>query len=89
MRYVYPTLIALALSLHGLRSRSLAPSGALAAFIVGFGLMSVEVSAFGITLIVFYLIGSRATKYGKERKMALEEGHEHEGGGMRNAWQVS
>lgn len=44
---------------RGLRKRSLSPSGALAAFAVGFLLMSVPLRVFGVTMIVFYLAGSR------------------------------
>jgi hypothetical protein len=39
-------------------------------------------------MIVFYLIGSRATKMGKERKQKLEEGVDLSGGGYRTAAQV-
>jgi uncharacterized membrane protein len=58
----YPFLLALLLSGHGLRKKSLSPSGALAAFAVGFLMMSGGVRVFGLALIGFYLIGSRATK---------------------------
>ncbi|KDQ30335.1 hypothetical protein PLEOSDRAFT_1037635 [Pleurotus ostreatus PC15] len=58
----FPLLFALLLSGHGLRKRSLSPSGAIAAFIVGWAMMNVKVRAVGVSLIVFYLTGSRATK---------------------------
>lgn len=58
----FPLLFALLLSGHGLRKRSLSPSGAFAAFIVGWAMMNVKVRAVGVSLIVFYLTGSRATK---------------------------
>ena len=57
-----PLVIAALLSLHGLRSRSLSVSGAVVAFMVGFSTLAVPVRTIGVTLIVFYLIGSRATK---------------------------
>ncbi|KAF5348292.1 hypothetical protein D9756_010515 [Leucocoprinus leucothites] len=81
-----PILIALLLSAHGLRKKSLSPSGAFTAFVVGYGSLSGGLWAFGITLIGFYLIGSRATKYGKQRKAKLEPGY-HEAG-YRTGWQV-
>ncbi|KAI8974186.1 integral membrane protein DUF92-domain-containing protein [Trametes punicea] len=81
-----PLVLALALSLHGLRKRSLSPSGAVAAFIVGYTTLSVRLRTFGIALIVFYLVGSRATKVGKALKNQLEEGHQ--AAGYRNAAQV-
>ena len=71
---------------HGLRKRSLSPSGAAAAFAVGYTMMSVRLYAFGVALIVFYLTGSRATKVGKALKQQLEEGHQ--AAGYRNAAQV-
>lgn len=79
-------LLATLLSLHGLRKRSLSPSGAAAAFAVGYITMSVPLSAFGFALIVFYLTGSRATKVGKALKHRLEEGHQD--AGYRSAAQV-
>lgn len=58
----YPFLIALLLSGHGLRKKSLSPSGAFAALVVGFLMMSGGVRVFGLALIALYLAGSRATK---------------------------
>lgn len=81
-----PTLIATLLAGHGLRKRSLSPSGAAAAFFTGVVMLSPPLKAFGISLIVFYLIGSRATKVGKSRKAKLEEGHQE--AGYRSATQV-
>ncbi|TFK23913.1 hypothetical protein FA15DRAFT_704992 [Coprinopsis marcescibilis] len=81
-----PLALATALSAHGLRKKSLSPSGALTAFLVGFLTLSGGLYAFGITLIVFYLTGSRATKYGKKQKAQLEAGY-HEAG-YRGGWQV-
>ncbi|EGO23091.1 hypothetical protein SERLADRAFT_471800 [Serpula lacrymans var. lacrymans S7.9] len=83
---IVPLGFATALSLHGLRSRSLSPSGAAAAFTVGFLTLAAPVRAIGISLIVFYLLGSRATKYGKKRKATLEDGYQ--AAGYRTAWQV-
>ena len=81
-----PLVLALFLSVHGLRKRSLSPSGAAAAFAVGYTMMAVPLVAFGVSLIVFYLTGSRATKVGKALKNKLEEGHQD--AGYRNATQV-
>ncbi|KZT11193.1 uncharacterized protein LAESUDRAFT_601882, partial [Laetiporus sulphureus 93-53] len=81
-----PFILAASLGIHGLRKRSLSPSGSLSAFVVGFTMMSVPLRAFGVSLIVFYLIGSRATKVGKQRKAQLEEGHQE--AGYRTAAQV-
>lgn len=81
-----PLLLALGLAIHGLRKKSLSPSGAFAAFTVGFLMMSAGSSVFGVSLIVFYLTGSRATKVGKALKSQLEEGHQE--AGYRTGWQV-
>jgi len=59
---LFALVLATLLSTHGLRKKSLSPSGALAAFIVGFLTMSGGTRAFGVPLIGFYLVGSRATK---------------------------
>jgi len=48
--------------------------------------MSVPFRGFGVSLIVFYLTGSRVTKVGKQLKGNLEEGHDENG--YRSAWQV-
>lgn len=79
-------VLATLLSVHGLRKGSLSPNGALTAFIVGYLSLAGGTYAFGATLIGFYLIGSRATKYGKKQKARLEDGY-HEAG-YRNGWQV-
>lgn len=79
-------LIAALLAGHGLRKRSLSPSGALAAFFTAVAMLSPPLRSFGISLIIFYLVGSRATKIGKGRKAQLEEGHQE--AGYRNASQV-
>ncbi|KAI0823802.1 integral membrane protein DUF92-domain-containing protein [Trametes gibbosa] len=81
-----PLVLAVGLSLHGLRKRSLSPSGAAAAFFVGYTMLAVPLRTFGVSLIIFYLAGSRATKVGKTLKTKLEEGHQ--AAGYRNAAQV-
>lgn len=83
---VIPFLLAAYLGGSGVRKRSLSPSGGVAAFIVGFAMMSVPLHVFGVALIVFYLVGSKATKVGKELKAQLEDGHAE--AGYRNATQV-
>ncbi|KAG2131718.1 integral membrane protein DUF92-domain-containing protein [Suillus bovinus] len=81
-----PLIISTLLSVHGLRSRSLSFSGAATAFVVGFSILATPVRAIGVTLIVFYLIGSRATKYGKKRKAQLED--DYQDAGYRSGAQV-
>ncbi|KIL60024.1 hypothetical protein M378DRAFT_956113 [Amanita muscaria Koide BX008] len=81
-----PLALSLLLSFHGLRRKSLSPNGAITAFIVGYAIMSSPVRAFGVGLITFYLVGSRATKYGKKRKTQLEQ--EYHEAGYRSGWQV-
>ncbi|KAJ7094551.1 integral membrane protein DUF92-domain-containing protein [Mycena belliarum] len=86
-----PTLLAV----HGLSKKSLSPSGALTAFVVGFAMIAGSsgdpaggrgLKVWAVSLIGFYLLGSRATKYGKQRKAKLEAGyHDY---GNRSGWQV-
>lgn len=61
---LYPTAIALAsvLAAQGYRKGSLSLSGAIAAFLVGYGHLANPLQAFGYTLIFFYWVGSQATK---------------------------
>ena len=61
-------LVAVALAAHGLRKGSLSTSGAIAAFIVGYGHLANPLKVFGVTLIFFYLAGSRATKVGHKAR---------------------
>lgn len=81
-----PLLLATLLSGHGYRKRSLSPSGAITAFVVGFVLLSTKLRVFGVSLIIFYGVGSRATRVGKSLKATLEDGND--GAGYRNAFQV-
>lgn len=53
-----PTLLAV----HGLSKKSLSTSGAITAFFVGFVMISGSLKLWGVSLIGFYLLGSRATK---------------------------
>lgn len=79
-------VLATFLAFHGLKKKSLSPSGAAAAFVIGALILSNELKTFGVSLIVFYLVGSRVTKVGKALKGKLEEGHQE--AGYRSAWQV-
>ncbi|CAK5262985.1 unnamed protein product [Mycena citricolor] len=71
---------------HGFRKKSLSTSGALTALVVGFLMFVGSLKTWGISLILFYLIGSRATKYRKQKKRTLEAGY-HDAG-YRSGWQV-
>ena len=57
-----PLFLAIVLSVHGLRRKSLSPSGAVTAFVIGLLTMAGGLRVFGVALIGFYLIGSWATK---------------------------
>lgn len=65
--------VATLMATRGLRSRSLAPGGAAAAFLVGFVTWSAALR-FGVTLIAFYLLGTRTTRYGADIKSRVEDG---------------
>ncbi|KAF9914920.1 Transmembrane protein 19 [Lobosporangium transversale] len=81
-----PAALCAFLAYHGLSKRSLAPSGALAATVVGMGTFTNSPYVFGSVLLAFYLSSSRMTKYKSQIKKTLEEDHQ-EGGG-RTATQV-
>lgn len=59
---VIPFVLSLLLSGHGLRKKSLSGDGAVTAFFVGLFTMAGGTRVFGVALIGFYLVGSRATK---------------------------
>jgi uncharacterized membrane protein len=84
--YPIPLLIATLLAAHGLNKRSLSFSGAVAAFLVGYFHLACPLKFFGVSLIVFYLLGSRATKVKVKEKAKVEDGVG--GGGERDAIQV-
>ncbi|KAL0571985.1 hypothetical protein V5O48_009987 [Marasmius crinis-equi] len=83
---IIPLLLASLLGAHGIRKKSLSPSGATTAFLVGLSVFAGEIRVFGVACVVFYLTGSRATKFGKQKKAQLEDGY-HEAG-YRTGWQV-
>jgi hypothetical protein len=60
--YPVPGAIAVLLASHGLYKGSLSRSGAIAAFLVGYGHLANPLKLFGVSMIGFYLLGSRATK---------------------------
>lgn len=80
---VHPTaaLLAIGLAVHGLRKGSLCKSGALTALLVGYATMANPLPVFGVTLIMFYLTGSKATKVKADVKAKLEveaqQSHSH------------
>jgi uncharacterized membrane protein len=84
--YPIPLLIATILAAHGLNKRSLSFSGAIAAFLVGYFHLACPLKFFGVSLIVFYILGSRATKVKIREKAKVEDGVG--GGGERDAIQV-
>ena len=86
LRILVSLVAAANLARHGLRKRSLAPSGASAAFAVGFLSLACGYR-FGLTLLLFYWTSSKLTKVGKARKEAVEEGV-GSGEGERNYVQV-
>ncbi|KAI8822159.1 integral membrane protein DUF92-domain-containing protein [Fimicolochytrium jonesii] len=90
MKVLPATALCAALAAHGLRKNSLSVDGAVAAVIVGFITFVCSGDRddflFSGSLLGFYLLGSRATKFKQERKKELEE--DFQVGGQRNAIQV-
>ena len=73
-------------SYRGMKRKSLTASGALAAFTVGF--LHVASGLRGFNLLVFYFIGTKATKYKHAIKVAKDSTAESGGDGGRGASQV-
>lgn len=85
VRLVVAALLALGLSLHGWKKKSLDFSGCLAACLVGF--ISVATSyRNGVLLLAFYYSSSKLTKLKEDIKASLEE--DYAPGGQRNWIQV-
>jgi uncharacterized membrane protein len=61
---LYPIALGIAflLASHGLRKGSLSKGGAVGAFVAGYAHLANPLKLFGVLLIAFYLIGSRATR---------------------------
>jgi uncharacterized membrane protein len=81
-----PLLFTSLLTLHGLRRRSISTSGSIVGFIVGYIFLSSTIHAFPTALLIFYLLGSYATRLGASRKSQLEQDHDAQG--YRTATQV-
>ncbi|GAA5841718.1 hypothetical protein JCM5353_000954 [Sporobolomyces roseus] len=82
-------LLSFLISLRGLRSTSLSPSGALTAFLFGYLTLALPLRVFGVTLLGFYFAGSKVTKLKHSIKATYEElDKSQQGGGKRNWCQV-
>lgn len=70
---IYPgaALIATGLAFQGLKSGSLSTDGAVAAWAVGYTHLANPIKLFGVSMIVFYLLGSKATKVNKQNELVL------------------
>ena len=77
--------LAVGLSYHGFRKKSLSLSGSIAAFFVGFIAFAASYR-FGAVLIMFYYSGSKFTKVREDVKARLE--YNYSKGGQRNWLQV-
>mmetsp|Transcript_13343 Transcript_13343/g.23904 ORF Transcript_13343/g.23904 Transcript_13343/m.23904 type:complete len:287 (+) Transcript_13343:175-1035(+) len=63
--------IAALMAHRGRKRKSLTPSGAMAAFVVGF--LSIACGMRGFLLLLFYLVGTKATKYKNQLKSNLDQ----------------
>lgn len=66
----YATLLATSLAVRGSKKKSLSKSGAVAGFVVGF--LSIACGWRGLLVIVFYQLGSWATKFKKHIKERID-----------------
>ena len=85
LRYSIAIFVALGLSFHGLKKKSLNTSGSLAAIFVGFASFACSYR-FGFILILFYYSSSKFTKWKQDYKASIEE--DYAVGGQRNWVQV-
>ncbi|KAK4056377.1 hypothetical protein OIO90_002520 [Microbotryomycetes sp. JL221] len=98
VHYPWTGAFAALLGWHGQRSGSLSTSGSIAACLLGYLTLANPLKVFGVALLMFYLSGSRATKYKARLKASLEDDHHAAGpttttttkpGGNRSATQVA
>lgn len=73
LRIAIGAFLATALAVRGRRKKSLSSSGAVAAWFVGFTAFASGVR-FGMTLLTFYLSGTRVTRYRADYKRRIEDG---------------
>lgn len=85
-RVLTALLIATTMAVRGRRRNALSPSGAIAAFLVGAATFSSGLR-FGAAMLMFYIAGTRATRFGAARKKRVEVGYAHVNGN-RSAAQV-
>jgi uncharacterized membrane protein len=74
LRLALGAILGTVLAARGRRRRSLTPSGALAAALVGAAHVAAGLLPFGTVLLVFFYGSSAATRAGSKRKAQLEEG---------------
>ena len=74
IRWTLSFLLPLLISGYGLKKRSLDPSGAALAVVVGF-LLTAASACFSVSLIVFFITSSRLTKWRAREKKKLEDGY--------------
>lgn len=73
-RWTITLLLPLLITGYGLKKRSLDPSGAALAVVVGF-LLTAASACFSACLIVFFITSSRLTKWKAAEKRKLEESY--------------
>ncbi|KAJ1658879.1 hypothetical protein IWQ61_001951 [Dispira simplex] len=86
MRPVQAVLLSTAVVFRSLKHKSLSPSGALAAAVVGLGTFSNDLAMFTVALLAFFLSSSKLTKFKSKRKQALDAHYVE--GGQRDLYQV-
>ncbi|RDD40229.1 Transmembrane protein 19 [Trichoplax sp. H2] len=85
VRIAFATAISIAISIRGLRKKSLDLSGSITAVVVGF-CMTLSNTGFFIVLITFFFTSSSLTKFKSEIKRRIEDDFKE--GGQRNWVQV-
>nr|XP_022310601.1 transmembrane protein 19-like [Crassostrea virginica] len=85
MRWMISILAPVTIASWGLKRRSLDKSGAIAGLVVGF-ILTMSNLCFFSSLLTFFILGSKVTKFKAEQKKKME--HDYKEGGQRNWVQV-
>ncbi|KAI7861122.1 integral membrane protein DUF92-domain-containing protein [Circinella umbellata] len=70
--FIFALILSVLMVIHSRRKKSLSPSGAAGAFVLGMATFSSSYTYFSVVLLTFFLVSSKLTKFKADRKRLLE-----------------